>query len=79
MDSSKDTWSFHGDLVKPSGGTTVSTFEEFEIPLGGQIFTHERRRKHHGTAQNQVLSWVLLWEMTEIWGSHERQYRGQET
>lgn len=35
---------------------TVSTFKEFSIPLGGQIVTHERISKHHGIAQNQVLS-----------------------
>lgn len=47
---------FHGNLVKPSGGITVSVFEEFEILLRGQIFTHEKTSKHNENAQNQAPS-----------------------
>lgn len=40
----------------PSGGITASAFKEFEILLGGQIFTHEKISKHNENAQNQALS-----------------------
>lgn len=49
LGSSKDTRSFHGNLVKPSGGTTVFTFEEFEIPQRGYIFTRESRSNNMGS------------------------------
>jgi len=47
---------FHGNLVKPSGGITASAFEEFDILLRRQIFTHDKISKHNENAQNQAPS-----------------------